>query len=742
MILTNPKKPIVTGIVVALVISSLVVGGYFMYPYLYRFFNNIDLNQEVQLPESIKNSFGTYDLAELSYTPSIIPTPISFGLSNVDLQGLGGEINSEIKSQLEQDGFALVDAGIEDIFIPMYYDMNLETPMYISTDFCLHVLHSMFDNCLRIMELEYFFGTYNSMISTLREEQIDLYATTINSDVKTALESNIAYLSVLMYLLDNSTTFPSYVNSTVTQELYNIENGIVTPSAIFSYDEDFSMYKPRGHYTKSDALTRYFQSVMYAGRMGFLLDDGTIDNTNGIRHTRMALALVFSFSADVGGNTVWELWDKVCRTTNFLVGGSDDLTPSDYLSVWEEDNAIDFSLLSDDTFIEQMIVNLQELRAPKINSRYEETFEGEENATKGFKLFGQSYTPDAYIFQELVNDDILDRIFPEPLDILSVFGSERAEYHLDDEKSYTGYEEKIELLRNEFGNLSISDWAQNVYWQWLYALLPLLDEKGDGYPGFMVSDTWTDKALITALASWVELKHDTVLYAKSAFGVEGMSGKTMHYVEPYPKVYSRISATLKMLKEGLEARDVLYENQSQSPSYDSQIFSNFTLKFDVLIDQFDTLTALSIKILENQELTNDDLEFIHKFGKRVQYAVTFEYGMSDYAMEADKRSALIADVFTDSDINQVLEVAVGNPFLIYVVVQDHLGDLYLTRGVTFSYYDFKQPSSNRLTDQQWIDMLDSTSPDHPDWITSNLTIIDHEVEIMLRTEVIIHYRKK
>ncbi len=737
MILTNPRKPVLTGIIFTLIISTLVIGGVYLYPYLFRVINNIDLVEEVQLPESVKNSFGTYELPELIYTPSIIPTPIQANLANVNLQGLGDELNSEIINQLETYGFALIDDGTEDIFYPVDYDFNLETPMYISTDLCLHVLHSIFDNCLRIIEMEYFYGNFSSMINTLREDQMDLYTVIVEPELKEALQYNVAYLIVLMHLLDDTTSIPSYVNTIVSGELDNLEKGVEDYSAIFGYLEDYTQYKPRGHYTRSDAFKRYFRTMMYAGRMGFVLDDQSASNPIGVKQTRMALALVYSFNEEIGDKVVWDYWDKICRTTDFLVGGSDDLTPVEYFSVWEEEGVLNFSDLSSDSFILEMIDALKELRAPKINSRYVGVFEGEESATKAFKLFGQGYTPDAYIFQELVFDNVLDRYFPKPLDILSVFGSERAEYHLESEKSYPGYEDKIQALREEFGNLTVANWTQNIYWQWLYSILPLLDEKGDGYPGYMLSDVWSDKSLMTALASWVELKHDTVLYAKQPMGVSGIGDKIVHYVEPYPKVYSRISATLSMLKEGLDSRDVLYENQSCSPDDFDQRLGNLTVKFDELIEIFDKLTELSIKELENEKLTDEDLNFLHHVGKDFQILAIFDYGVTDYSsLEADKRTALVVDVFTEPYSHQVLEVAVGNPFLIYVIVQDHTGDLYLTRGVTFSYYEFNQPYDQRLTDEEWQEMLDISPPELPEWISTNLHIIEVEAVVMHKVQTL------
>jgi hypothetical protein len=86
--------------------------------------------------------------------------------------------------------------------------------------------------------------------------------------------------------------------------------------------------------------------------------------------------------------------------------------------------------------------------------------------------------------------------------------------------------------------------------------------------------------------------------------------------------------------------------------------------------------------------------------------------------EADEKMALIADVHTDPNTEQVLEEAIGNPMIIYVAVLIN-GQVVLTRGGTFSYYEFAQPMSNRLTDEEWQDMLDAgEEPAMPSWTIS------------------------
>ena len=47
------------------------------------------------------------------------------------------------------------------------------------------------------------------------------------------------------------------------------------------------------------------------------------------------------------------------------------------------------------------------------------------------------------------------------------------------------------------------------------------------------------------------------------------------------------------------------------------------------------------------------------------------------------------------------------------------GDVVLAVGPVFSYYEFKQPMGDRLTDEQWRKMLAGGSgPDRPRWNAS------------------------
>ena len=79
-------------------------------------------------------------------------------------------------------------------------------------------------------------------------------------------------------------------------------------------------------------------------------------------------------------------------------------------------------------------------------------------------------------------------------------------------------------VRGEVAGLGIDSWTQNLYWSWLYSFQPIIAPKGSAYPPFMQTQAWTRKDLQTALGSWTELKHDTILYAKQVMAEMGGGG--------------------------------------------------------------------------------------------------------------------------------------------------------------------------------------------------------------------------
>jgi len=124
---------------------------------------------------------------------------------------------------------------------------------------------------------------------------------------------------------------------------------------------------------------------------------------------------------------------------------------------------------------------------------------------------------------------------------------------------------------------------------------------------------------------------------------------------------------------------------------------------------------ISEKQLENQALTDEDYRFIEYFGSISENLIDSISG-GDIDPEIFK-TVMVADVHTDGNTGQVLEEGVGYIKTLAVAYRLPQGHILLGVGPVFSYYEFKQPMAERLTDEAWRKMLNSKkAPPEPEWI--------------------------
>jgi Protein of unknown function (DUF3160). len=298
------------------------------------------------------------------------------------------------------------------------------------------------------------------------------------------------------------------------------------------------------------------------------------------------------------------------------------------------------------------------------------------------------------------------RGFPRGLDAMALLGSKRAVYWLDElnDSSYENYSARYGELNSEFSNFSAADWNRNLYWSWLYPLQPLLKDYGAGYPTFMQTDAWQDKELSTSMASWTELRHDTILYAKQSYTIAttGMpmppkEKPVVGYVEPIPDFYSRLLALTKMTNQGLDQMGVLDSVSKARLANLEEVLSR--------------LQKISEKELENEELTYEDYDFIKTFGEQLE-------GTIEDVDEKARKTTVVADVHTDGNTKNVLEEGVGYVDMLVVAYKLPNGKILIGAGPVMSYYEFKQPMSNRLTDENWRKMLEENQPKRPEWTST------------------------
>ena len=261
----------------------------------------------------------------------------------------------------------------------------------------------------------------------------------------------------------------------------------------------------------------------------------------------------------------------------------------------------------------------------------------------------------------------------------------------------------MKAVQEHYNNDNPSIWNVSLYSGWLNTLRPLLEKKGEGYPLYMQNDEWAKKNLETFAGSYAELKHDTILYSKQVAAEMGGGDVDVPddrgFVDTQPVVFSRFKFLSEKTKEGLDRYGVLDAKEKEN--------------LDKLSQLAGTLLTISEKELKNEKLTDDDYEFIRCYGGNLEHF--WREVNADVENLTDSYQApcpVIADIATDPN-GSVLEVGTGKANTIYVVFPID-GELHIGSGSVYSFYQFEQPLSNRLTDSQWREMINGGHMDD-DW---------------------------
>lgn len=652
-------------------------------------------------------TFSTYVPVESSLPPShggyVLPVALD-EVSNGELF----QFTSHQEHLLTENGFVVVPAEHDEFFTLYQTAHDQQRPLFVTTDSVLHVYHLLFDKVLRTAEEEHFFGDLVALTRGMLWASQSQYEALRGTALEEIARRNVAYFAVALKLLDPEAQIPDLVRQEVESELALIEaHEGFAESAIFpGYEEDYSQYVPRGHYTRNETRRRFFKAMMWYGRFNFRLKEP--------EETRSALLIAQALSrVEIDGEPASDLWERIYGPTVFFVGATDDLNIYDYQAVMEEVYGSipeDPAAFLDDDRLEAFIEAARELPPPQINSMWVWVWEDREEATQGFRFMGQRFVIDAYIFQQLIYSNVDGRFLPKGLDVFAAMGSDEAYELLDEmgETQYPGYVEQMDKVREEIAALGMDSWTQNLYWSWLYAFQPVIAPKDEGFPAFMRTEAWSQKDLHTALGSWTELKHDTILYAKQAYAELTAMPPQMAlqgYVEPNPEAYARLASLTRMTIDGLGERNLLSADDRDSLEYLEELLLS--------------LKTIAEKELAANTLTESEYDLINSYGDILErLTVAAADKEEEFGGAIEEEAAIVADVATDPNSGTVLEEATGKVFEMYVVVEED-GQLMVTEGGIFSYYEFAWPMGDRLTDESWREMLNAgEAPPRPAWTSS------------------------
>ncbi|MEA1960979.1 MAG: DUF3160 domain-containing protein [Bacillota bacterium] len=667
-----------------------------------------------------------YEEAAVDVHPDILSIQVLNDLSNVtNLDDF--ELSKSTRTLLTQNQFAVVPSDALEFF--ELYENNDGIPNFVTTDAMLHTYHLYYNYLLRSTEEHHLFAELDTLSKAMLKASREQYQAFKGTAWENAALRNMAYFSVPCSLLDPNCSVPTEVQKTVEKELSLISqhNVCQMPSPVMNMgqelpdllqlNEDYTQYVPRGHYTNSDKLSRYFKAMMWYGRLSF--------RANLEDESRSAVLIVLALNQ----NDNLAHWQDIYQLTSFFAGESDDYNYPQYQNLLTKIYGFDIHkdlLVNNQAKWNEFTQELSHLSKPRINSIpiYDHTLQPDSDlALIGFRFMGQRYNLDAHVFQQLIYDAVLEnpqgdiRMLPKSLDIPAAMGSAAAYQLLKEsgETQYQNYIENMSNMQNYISSLDKKSWVQDLYWSWLYNLKPLLNAPVNGYPAFMQNTAWQHKDLNTFLGSWTELKHDSILYAKQAYIYLGCSppkGKQeIGYVEPRATVYARLAALSQMTREGLLKRNALRDEDADQ----LQQMEDLCLALKTISEK--ELSCTQLTPAENDLIRNIGTDFI-----KLWYSSLKDMEKGETLAVKDHPAALVTDAATNPELKLVLEEATGNIFTIYVLVPVN-GKLQLTRGGVYSYYEFSWPAEDRLTDKQWQKMLDNPDPARmAQWTKSYLTL--------------------
>ena len=630
------------------------------------------------------------------------------------------EFDSKLYNMLGKNGFAIVPAEHNQLFHVYEKNDYADFPSFVTTDLYLQLFHLYFDCVLRDVE-EKHLDSLMIVFSSQMEAEMKTLTSSQDAEVKAAAEFGQAWFAVASWLFSHdkapasaaTLNVPEAYKKMVMEEItkaIDAENGYSDMLEYFPPEEMFgySLFRPRGHYTRSKVCSRYFRGMMWLQTAHF----GT--NKPSKMKQIALIANVINQQPKLSA-----IYNKVSEPITYLMGTPDNVTIIQVANRIKEMGLPIEQLLSSRKEMANLTKDIEEIAKRQMRIELKKT--------RGSKyvvdIMPQRYQPDAEALITTTDQDSPVSLRPRPkgLDWMAVMGLPGAERILIDElketQRWAGFPKALTTARKK---AATTPWDACVANQWMYTLQSLGDT-AQSLPYFMQSPQWQKKNLNTALASWAELKHDAILYAKQPMLAECGDGGpeppvVKGYVEPNVKFWEKAIALVTRMDKVLttyglqtEKAKAVYERIKEMAEFCRDISKKELNGGKITDEEYNQIEIIGSTV------ENISLELVSEDNQMLQ-------GWSD-VVSTDKKVAVVADVFTAGGENVaiddmcVLYEGVGPAYEIYVVVEID-GSLYLTRGSVFSYREFTRLMSDpRMTDEEWQQELKkSPTGGTPSWM--------------------------
>ena len=663
------------------------------------------------------------------------------------IQGSSLALTTSENQKLTQNGFVISTEKKFPSFAYGYKTLYAEDlPLYVSADSILNAVHHSFDNLLKTFETSLLVPELEKLLEGMRSR---LPSASFTPELAADID---LYLTLAQSLLRGTLLAPEAgADPEALKKLYDLAmassgHGVVSWFGS-KRDEDFSQFKPRGHYLDSLALSRYFRAMILLGRVDLRLIETQSDGSRVFHRNQFDSAV--ALRELVGEDRA--RFANIDGLVGAFIGERDSMALDELDALLARLGVTDFAgskALEDARIVEA--IEQGGFGAQRIASRIIVRGAPSDGQAfpldSSFALFGQRYTVDSHVFVNTTFDRVQRRMMPDPLD--AAFGA-------------LGNDAALELLAGGFDNTSyvqglaksrvLVDAHESAYWEgslyttWLSALRALSPEESTlaKLPSVARTRAFQTRVLNTQLASWAELRRDTILYVKQSYTSGAQCEFPDAYVEPYPEFYARLRRFGERIGEftgSLPDSEITTEDHALAPDgtlpYKAKL-ANQALK--AWVPNFVTAMTHLERMAKDQESGTPhgqaELDFINQAvnwstgggcGPAVSnltgWYLRLFFDPSDTGAAIPKYlefDPTIADVHTQptteggADVGRILHVGTGYARFMIVTVDTCSGPRAYA-GLASSYAQIIEENWNRLNDNQWADRIKTGEfPDVP-----------------------------
>jgi len=673
---------------------------------------------------------------------------------------------------LKKNGFVVSERNGSYSFVDVYLMLyNAHVPVFVSLDSMLHAWHSSFDKMLEEAEAKFLHPLIVQIVSSMRIGIREIYGTSFKvglpDDLTNTIQDVDFFLGTASMLLspvqmgkveekpnknnwyteikDETKSIDPIpdtfgVSDRIENVIQAVQKEIISNIQIFGNvrKEDFSQFKPRGHYDRTDTLKRYFRAMMWFGRMNLYVT-GKDSQPSELGASLLMLHLMTVTKS----YTMWSEFDNLLR---IYVGHTDSLNFDSLQRLVQISDVCmgDVFSVNNPTYTLKMMENLQEiimkssLGKQLINStitKVDDANTGSEiELPRAFTFMGQRFTIDNWMHTKVVYGEMKgNRRNPSALDVAySVFNNlnvtklqaERMTRNSSDKnfvkfRDGVPYPVELEATRQAIGKIDTSVWRESIYMLWLDTLRELSkdDEKilnNKFVPQFLKTHAWAMKDLETQLGSWAQLRHDSLLYVKQGYGSVCACDYPHGYVDPRVNVWTKFILMVDQM--ALVLKSTCAQNQV-----------SFLQRFS---ENLKKLAGMAEKELNGVPFDKTEEEYIKNMAHKHIIGSGGEYGFDGWyckmfyggPMSSAEWDPIVADVFTNppcellGDEGAVLLQGVGNINTMYMVADFPNGKNIMFASPVFSHFEMYTNGVQRMTDGEWRKTLrEFKTPDHPEW---------------------------